>query len=253
MIITSWNVNGLRAIAKKTFFPWIGTFQPDILCLQEIKLQQEQLSQDLKEIPGYASYFSFAEKKGYSGTAVYSKIPPDLVKTDHFPVSLEGEGRIIELHFSSFILFNVYFPNGQMNETRLQAKLLFYDEFFHYFHAWQKKGRPILITGDFNTAHQPIDLAEPDKNQANSGFLEIERKKIDLYLQHDLVDVFRTLHQKETAYTYWSYFANAKARNLGWRIDYFLLSRQLFPRVWQAPIHSEVEGSDHCPLSLMLQ
>jgi len=253
MIISSWNVNGLRAVAKKTFFPWVNEFQPDILCLQETKLQQDQLSQDLINMTGYTSYFSFAEKKGYSGTAVYSKIPPDDYKVNHFPVTPAGEGRIIELQFSSFILYNVYFPNGQMNETRLQAKLQFYDEFYQYFHTWQKKGKSILITGDFNTAHQPIDLAEPEKHRHTSGFLDIEREKIDFYLQQDLVDVFRYLNPHQVAYTYWSNFANSRVRNLGWRIDYFLASSSLLSMVQKAPIHSNVMGSDHCPCSVILQ
>lgn len=252
MIITSWNVNGLRAIAKKTLFPWIHTFPPDVLCLQETKIQEEQLSPELVDWEGYRCFFSFANRKGYSGTAIYSKIPPCFVKIKDFPEELEGEGRIIEAHFQDFVLMNVYFPNGQMGEERLRYKLRFYDVFLDYIGEIQKKGIPLVLTGDFNTAHQPVDLAEPEKNARTSGFLPIEREKIDLYLQHNLVDIFRVRNPEQKAYTYWSYFANARIRNLGWRIDYFLISPSLVPRVTDTPIHGGVMGSDHCPLSLLL-
>jgi exodeoxyribonuclease-3 len=202
---------------------------------------------------GYESYFSFAGKKGYSGTALYTKLPPFSVKTKGFPAELEGEGRIVEAHFQDFILFNVYFPNGQMNEARLQYKLRFYDSFLEYIGPYQQKGNHLIITGDFNTAHQPIDLAEPEKHTKTSGFLACEREKIDEYLQHDLIDIFRVRHPDLSAYTYWSYFANARVRNLGWRIDYYLISPALTSLVEVTPIHHDIMGSDHCPLSIILR
>jgi len=253
MIITSWNVNGLRAIAGKTLFPWFRSYQPDILCLQETKIQKEQLVPELLLLEGYESYFSFAGKKGYSGTALYTKHHPFTVKTDGFPAELEGEGRIVEAHFQDFILFNVYFPNGQMSEERLQYKLRFYDKFLAYISSFQQKGHHLIITGDFNTAHRPIDLAEPEKHKKTSGFLECERDKIDEYLQHDLIDIFRVRYPGLPAYTYWSYFANARVRNLGWRIDYFLISPALTSLVEDTPIHHDIMGSDHCPVSMVLR
>ena len=179
MIITSWNVNGLRAIAGKTLFPWLRSTQPDILCLQETKIQEEQLVSELLLFEGYESYFSFAGKKGYSGTALYTRHHPLTVKTKGFPTELEGEGRIVEAHFQDFILLNVYFPNGQMNDARLQYKLRFYDAFLKYINPYQQKGSHLIITGDFNTAHRPIDLAEPEKNKKTSGFLACERENLN--------------------------------------------------------------------------
>lgn len=253
MIIANWNVNGLRAVAKKSFFPWVQSYQPDMLCLQETKIQEDQLTPELTEITGYQSYFSFAGKKGYSGTALYTKIQPDVVKTNGFPAELEGEGRIVEAHFPDFILWNVYFPNGQMSEERLQYKLRFYDTFLGYIQSFRKQGKRFILTGDFNTAHQPIDLSEPDKNEKNSGFLPSEREKIEAYLQSGLIDVFRKRYPTKVAYTYWSYFANARVRNLGWRIDYFLVTPNVLDQVADIVIHTEVMGSDHCPLSLVLR
>lgn len=251
MKIISWNVNGIRAIWKKGFSEWIKEADPDILCLQETKIQSEQLTEEMRCISSYRSWFSFAEKKGYSGVAIYSKIEPISYSYGFFTESPEPEGRIIALQLKDFTLWNIYFPNGKMSEQRLKYKLDFYDRLLHFFQE-TKQGTPNIIVGDFNTAHHPIDLARPKENEKISGFLPEERKKLDQLLELGFVDIYRTLYPDKIAYTWFSNFANARERNIGWRIDYQYVSVNLKHQVKDSRIQTQTMGSDHCPIELIL-
>ncbi|MCD6337348.1 MAG: exodeoxyribonuclease III [Candidatus Marinimicrobia bacterium] len=255
MKLISWNVNGLRAVTKKGFFDFIQNVQPDILGIQETKIQLGQLLPEHTDFPGYKSYFYSAEKKGYSGVGVYSKIEPKSVETGFSYGRNETEGRIIMLEFDKFIFFNIYFPNGQKDEIRLQFKLDFYDFCLKYFEKIRKeRGKGLVICGDYNTAHHPIDLARPKQNEKTSGFLPIEREWMDRFEKAGYIDTFRLIHPDEkNRYSWWSYRANARANNVGWRIDYFYVSPELKENVKDAFILDQVTGSDHCPLGIELE
>ncbi|MCI5108699.1 MAG: exodeoxyribonuclease III [Candidatus Pacebacteria bacterium] len=255
MNIISWNVNGLRAIHRKGNWDTILKKSPDILCLQETKSREDQLSEDLRSPDGYHSYFSWPdEKKGYSGVAIYSKVKPDLVKKEFKNKELNGEGRILEVHFGNLVLFNVYFPNGGGGEERLAYKLDFYDAFLEYIKELTKKGKDIIFCGDVNTAHEEIDLARPKENEGNTGFLPEERAWIDEVEMSGYVDIWRKLNpNKKDSYTYWDMKTRARDRNVGWRIDYFFLSSKLVKKVKEVSILSSMLGSDHCPISLDLK
>ena len=253
--IVSWNVNGLNAIMKKGFMKAFKALGADILAVQETKLQEAKLTREMEEIKGYASYWSFSTvKKGYSGVAVYTRIPPErvniLLSKQHYDV----EGRMIELDFGDFILFNIYFPNGQMSEDRLQYKLDFYRDFYAYADHYRRKGRSLIVTGDFNTAHNQIDLKHPKRNEKTSGFLRIERDWMDRLVDNGYVDTFRHFHPEVAKYSWWSYITGARARNVGWRIDYFFVTKDMIERnqVEEAFIDNDVLGSDHCPVGLGL-
>jgi exodeoxyribonuclease-3 len=251
MKIVSWNVNGIRAIWKKGFSEWIKETDPDILCLQETKIQSEQLTEEMRCISSYRSWFSFAEKKGYSGVAVYSKVEPISVSYGFSADCPEPEGRIISLQFQDFTLWNIYFPNGKMSELRLQYKLNFYDHLIRSFQETLPM-KPSIIIGDFNTAHYPIDLARPKENEKISGFLPEERKKLDHLLELGFVDMYRSLYPDLVAYTWFSNFAGARERNIGWRIDYQYVSVSLKNQVKDSRIQTQTMGSDHCPIELVL-
>jgi len=255
MKLISWNVNGLRAVAKKGFADFIHTYQPDILGIQETKMQVEQLTPELSEFSGYDSYFYSAERKGYSGVGVYTKLKPQLVETGFKFGWNETEGRVIMLEFDKFIFFNIYFPNGQKDEIRLQYKLDFYEHCLVYFERIRKeKGKGLVICGDYNTAHHPIDLARPKQNEKTSGFLPIEREWMDRFEEAGYIDTFRLHHpDEEDRYSWWSYRANARVNNVGWRIDYFYVSPELKDNVKAAFILYEVMGSDHCPVGIDLE
>ncbi|AVP54149.1 exodeoxyribonuclease III [Clostridium tetani] len=252
MRIFSWNVNGLRAIAKKNFFKWVEEEKPDVFCLQETKIQDHQLEDNLKNIEGYKSYFSFAEKKGYSGVATYTKTEPKSVLNGIGIEEFDNEGRVLISEFEEFTLLNIYFPNGQMNDERLDYKLRFYDAILDYCNDLVSKGKKLIICGDYNTAHREIDLKNPKNNEKYSGFLPIEREWIDKFINNGYVDVYRNFYPEKVEYSWWSYRFKARERNAGWRIDYFFVSDNVLPLIKDTKIHTEVLGSDHCPIELIL-
>lgn len=252
MRLYSWNVNGLRAVAQKNFLPWVHETQPDILCLQETKVHEHQLDETLTQIEGYQSYFHFAERKGYSGTAVYYKREPLSIRTGLSDPRFNTEGRTIILEYPEFTLFNIYFPNGQQSDERLNFKLDFYDCFLKDANALVEQGKKVIVCGDVNTAHREIDLKNPKSNAKRSGFLPIEREWIDRFISEGYVDTFRHFYPGTIQYSWWSYRFNARKNNAGWRIDYFFVSENTMDIVKNAAIHDEVMGSDHCPISLEL-
>jgi exodeoxyribonuclease III len=253
MKVYSWNVNGLRAVAKKSFFDWIAYESPDILFVQETKLQDDTLPPELKNIEGYHSYFSHAEKKGYSGTGVYTKKEPDEVYYGFGIKEFDSEGRIVVLRFGDTVMFNIYFPNGQMSEDRLKYKLDFYDAALDHFESLRKKGKNLLISGDYNTAHNEIDLKNAKANENYSGFLRIERDWLDKFVRTGYVDTFRNLYPDKVQYSWWSYRFNARKNNTGWRIDYHFVNKEFLPKVKDSYIMNDVYGSDHCPIVVDLE
>lgn len=254
MRIVSWNVNGLRAVFKKDFPSVVEDMNPDILCLQETKLQEEQRTEEMINLGPYSSYWDYAARKGYSGVAAYAKEHP-LEHRYGFGIDrFDTEGRVIELVYDRFILFNIYFPNGQKDDERLQYKLDFYRDFFTYADELKAKGKSLIITGDFNTAHNEIDLKNPKSNKDRSGFLRIERDVLDDILGRGYVDTFRHFHPDTVKYSWWSYRFSARKNNAGWRIDYFFVSEDLIENniVTDAFILNDVLGSDHCPVGIEL-
>ena len=252
MKIISWNVNGIRAAERKGLLYWMAQEQPDVLGIQEIKAQEDQLSEDLIKPDGYHSYFNPAERKGYSGTGLYSKSEPKNVANGFGIPAYDSEGRVQAADYGDFIFFNIYFPNGKMNPERLQYKLDFYNDILSHFNELVSQGKKVLIAGDYNTAHKEIDLARPKDNEKISGFLPIEREWIDNLVEHGFVDCFRSFNQEPNNYTWWSMRSGARERNVGWRIDYFFCSanmRSMIKNCWHLP---EVQGSDHCPLAVEL-
>ena len=253
MKLLLWNVNGLRAVHnKKLFIPWFKKEKADIVCLNETKLQEDQVPPELKDIKGYNSFFSCAEKKGYSGTAIWTKIPPKDVSKELGIKKFDTEGRLLRIDLEDLTLFTIYFPNGGMSEERLKFKLN-YDAFYDHIQKLKKQGRKIIICGDVNTAHTEIDLARPKENSDTTGFLPIERKWLDKLFSNGFVDTFRIFNEKGENYTYWDYKTLARDRNVGWRIDYFIVSENLKDKVISSYIQSDVVGSDHCPIALELK
>jgi exodeoxyribonuclease III len=253
MKIYSWNVNGLRAILKKGFLQWIQEESPDILCIQETKLQENQLEDNIKNIEGYYSYFSFAEKKGYSGVATFTKEKPIDVKYGMGIERFDSEGRIVTTEFEGFTLLNIYFPNGQMNEERLSYKMEFYDALLEYCNSLVSEGKKLIICGDYNTAHTEMDIKNAKGNEKTSGFLQIERAWLDKLIANGYTDTFRHINPEEVKYSWWSYMFKSRERNVGWRIDYHFVSNNLLPYVKDAEILNEIVGSDHCPVVVELQ
>ena len=249
----SWNVNGLRAVEKKGFLDWFAQESPDILCLQETKSREDQLSMELRQVPGYHSYFVSGERKGYSGVALYTKQKPASVKTGFGIERFDNEGRIIIADYEAFVLFDIYFPNGQSSAERLQYKMDFYDAFLEYADGLKEAGRNILICGDVNTAHKEIDLARPKANQHTSGFLPQERAWMDKLVSHGYVDTFRIFNQEPDQYSFWDMMTRARDRNVGWRIDYFLADQNLTEQIESAFILPDVMGSDHCPVGVEIR
>jgi exodeoxyribonuclease-3 len=251
--ITTWNVNGYRAILRKNALEWVPEVDPDVLCLQEIKLQMDQISEDEATIEGYEGTWNPAERKGYSGTAAFYKPVPLSIENGIGVEKFDSEGRVIRLKYPDFYLYNIYFPNGGQGNDRVPFKLEFYEALLEICDDLHKKNEQIIITGDFNTAHNEIDLANPKENEKNTGFLPEEREWIDRYLAHGFKDAFRELYPDKEVYTWWTYRFNSRARDIGWRLDYFLVSDQLMERVRDVIVHSEIMGSDHCPVSLLLK
>ncbi|MBU6370995.1 MAG: exodeoxyribonuclease III [Patescibacteria group bacterium] len=255
MKLVSWNVNGLRAVAKKGAFPAVFETDPDIVCLQETKAHPDQLSQEIRSIPGYFSFFDHSRvKKGYSGVAIFSKIKPEKVEYGIGIAKFDDEGRTLVAYFKDFVLLNVYFPNGGGGPVRLKYKLDFYNAFLKFIEKLRKSGKSVIFCGDVNTAHEAIDLARPKENEGNTGFLPVERAWLDKVVNYGYLDTFRLLHAEEKdAYSYWDMKTFARDRNVGWRIDYFFVSDDLKDRVKKAEILDNIFGSDHCPVLLELK
>jgi exodeoxyribonuclease III len=254
--LVSWNVNGLRAAMKKDFLASLQKLGADALAIQETKIHQEQLVDEIVRVPGHESFWSHCEtKRGYSGVATYTRVTPRAVRCGIGDPRFDCEGRVIEMDFGSFHFFNVYFPNGQMSEERLQYKLDFYKRFFEYADALRHRGKSLVICGDFNTAHNEIDLARPQYNENISGFLRIERDWLDRVVASGYVDTFRHFYPDTAKYSWWTYRFRARERNIGWRIDYFFVTRDLIAdgRVKEAFIDNDIHGSDHCPVGLVLE
>lgn len=278
MKIVSWNTNGLRATAKQGFFtPLFREEGPDILCLQETKAEQSQLPEEVKNVPGYYSYFSHSKlKKGYSGVAIYSKEKPKEVLYGMGIKKFDDEGRLLITKYKNFTIITGYFPNGGQGPHRLKYKLEFYDAFLKFISKLRKNGEHVIFCGDVNTAHEAIDLANPKANEENTGFLPIERAWISKVIKNNFVDVFRKFYpEKIGAYTYWDMKTRARDRNVGWRLDYFFASSEFFPKInpvrsrprqktsatvtlgrpasngiKATGILSDYYGSDHCPIWL---
>jgi exodeoxyribonuclease-3 len=252
MRIVSWNVNGIRAVEGKGFLDWLAAEQPDVLCLQETKASEDQVSDAVRAPDGYHTYWHSAERKGYSGVATFSR-QPLVVQLGFGQPEFDVEGRVLISEHAGFCLLNCYMPNGGQGPARLDYKLRFYAALLDWCDQQHAAGRQLVICGDVNTAHREIDLARPKENEIVSGFLPEEREWVDRYLAHGLVDAFRALYpDQKDAYTWWSYITRARARNIGWRIDYFLVSQPLMPRVRDCTILADVMGSDHCPITLTI-
>ena len=247
MKLISWNVNGLRACVKKGFLEYFNEVGADIFCVQETKLQEGQISLDL---PGYHQYWNYAVKKGYSGTGVFTKAEPLSVRYGVGSDETEEEGRIITLEYENFFLVNVYTPNSQRDLARLAYRLEWEDRILLHLQELDKV-KPLILCGDLNVAHQEIDLKNPKSNVGNSGFTKEERGKMTTLLEAGFVDSYRYVYpDKEGAYSWWSYMNKVRERNIGWRIDYFIISNRLCELVQNVDIHSQVMGSDHCPVVL---
>jgi exodeoxyribonuclease-3 len=258
MKIITWNINGLRAALGRGSLQWMWEQQPDILCLQEIKVRPEQLKDGQGVFPGYDVIWNSAERAGYSGVATFLRNPCLERRVGMNAPLFDVEGRVIStLHAASkmqrgFRLFNVYFPSGQRGMERVQYKLDFYAHLLAVCDRLHARGENIIITGDFNTAHMPIDLRNAKQNVRTSGFLPEERAWVQRFLDHGFVDAYRHLYPDRVQYTWWTYRLGARERRVGWRLDYFLVSEALMPRVRDVIIHEEVLGSDHCPVELLL-
>jgi len=253
MKITTWNVNGLRAALNKGFSDWINQYDTDVLCLQEIKSLKDQIPVESQEVDGYHSFWNSAERKGYSGVLTYTKQEPIETRLGLGVPEFDVEGRVIRTRYEHFYLYNIYFPNGQRGQDRVDFKLNFYEKLLEECDQLHQAGEQVIITGDFNTAHTEIDLANPKSNQKTSGFLPEEREMITKYLNHGFKDAYRELYPDKVEYTWWTYRFGARERNVGWRLDYFLVSESLMERLVDVQILSEVLGSDHCPVTLTLK
>ncbi len=245
----SWNVNGIRAIEKKGFIDIVQELAPDVIGIQETKAQPDQLSDKLKNIPGYQSYFHSAEKKGYSGVAFYSKIKPQQVIYGIGIEEFDSEGRVITLEFKDHYLINIYFPNSGDKLKRIDYKLRFNNALLNFAKELEKN-KSVILCGDFNVAHKEIDLKNPKNNVKNAGFTPEERAWMDTFLKAGFIDTFRKFNKEPENYTWWSYRFSARAKNIGWRIDYFCVSKKAEKRIKNAAILKDVLGSDHCPVSL---
>ncbi|EBF5139855.1 exodeoxyribonuclease III [Listeria monocytogenes] len=249
MKLISWNVNGLRAAVKKGFLEYFEEVDADIFCLQETKLQEGQIELDL---PAYKDYWNYAVKKGYSGTAIFTKVEPLSFQYGLGIPEHDTEGRVITLEFEEFFMVTVYTPNSQAELKRLDYRMTFEDAILEYVKNLDKT-KPVVLCGDLNVAHEEIDLKNPKTNRKNAGFSDEERAKFSAFLDAGFIDSFRYFYPDLTdAYSWWSYRMNARARNTGWRIDYFVVSERLKDKLVDAKIHADVLGSDHCPVELEL-
>ena len=249
MKLISWNVNGLRAVAGKGFADIFRTLNADCFCLQETKIQAGQL--DL-EFDGYQSFWNYADKKGYSGTAIYTRIEPLSVQYGMGIDEHDHEGRLITLEFADFFLVTCYTPNSQDGLRRLEYRMRWEDDFRSYLQKLDKQ-KPVVVCGDLNVAHEEIDLKNPSTNRKNAGFTDEEREKMTTLLAAGFIDTFRTLYPEQVTYSWWSYRFQARQKNAGWRIDYFLTSARMQSQIVDAKIHTDILGSDHCPVELTLK
>lgn len=249
MKLISWNVNGLRAIMGKNFMEFFKEIDADCFCLQETKLQEGQIEMDL---PGYHQYWCYADKKGYSGTAIFTKKEPMSVRYGIGIDEHDHEGRVITLEFEDFYLITVYVPNSQDELRRLDYRMKWEDDFKAYLKELEKT-KPVIFCGDLNVAHKEIDLKNPKTNRRNAGFTDEERGKMSALLDDGFIDTFRYFYPEEVVYSWWSYRFRAREKNTGWRIDYFICSEALKDRLKDAKIHTEVMGSDHCPVELDIE
>lgn len=251
----SWNVNGIRAAQKKGLLGWITSTQPDILGIQETKAAPDQIDDALRQPDGYHTYWAWSTvKKGYSGVALYSKTEPNDVQIGLGIEEFDQEGRTIIATYDDFTFITAYFPNGSRDHSRVPFKMAYKAAFLTFVDKLRAGGTPVIFCGDVNTAHKAIDLARPNENQNTTGFLPEERVWIDEVVEKGYLDIWRTLNPNTLDhYTYWTYWGNARPRNIGWRIDYFFITPDLRDRVVEAAIHMDVEGSDHCPISLTLK
>ena len=252
MKIITWNVNGVRAALKKATLSWAWDQNPDLLCLQEMKARPDQLTADQASALQLPYIWNPAEKPGYSGVATFQKKQPLDFQLGLGDPRFDVEGRVISTLHAGFRLFNIYFPNGQRGQARVDYKLDFYARLLEICNELHAKGENIIITGDFNTAHTPMDLKNAKQNATTSGFLPEEREWVQKFLDHGFVDIYRRLYPERVQYTWWTYISNARERGVGWRIDYFLVSETLVDRVKDVIIHENVLGSDHCPVELQI-
>jgi len=250
--LVSWNVNGIRAAEKKGFLDWLSHSGADLVAVQETKAQPDQLSPALLAPPGYQAAWNSAEKKGYSGTITYSRQAPIKIITGLNEPRFDTEGRVLIHEFAPFVFFNIYFPNGGRGPEWVAHKVAFYRRFLDVAQGYMQAGCPVVVTGDFNTAYAEIDLARPRENVAHSGFMPEERLGLGEFFAAGLIDTFRHLHPETVKYTWWYQVTRARERNVGWRLDYFMVSASLKDNILAADIHEEVMGSDHCPVSLVL-
>jgi len=248
--ILSWNVNGLRSIARKGLLEFIENDTPDILCIQETKAREEDISKELKEISGYYSYFSSPERKGYSGVGIYTKEKPLSIEKNFGHEKFDAEGRTLILEYPDFVLFNIYFPNGKMSSERLRYKMDFYDMFLDHVSNLLIKDKKLIICGDVNTAHKEVDIARSKENEKISGFLPEERAWISKFIDAGFIDTFRHFNKDPANYSWWDYKSKARERNVGWRIDYFFISSNLIGSLKSAFILNNIFGSDHCPVGI---
>lgn len=250
MKFVSWNVNGLRAVISKGFEQIFNSFDADFFCVQEIKLQEGQIDLNLE---GYDSFYNYAERKGYSGTAVFSRHKPLSVRRGIGVERHDTEGRVLTLEYNGFYLVNVYVPNSQRELTRLDYRMDWETEFLKYITQLDSE-KPVIICGDMNCAHEEIDLANPKTNRRNAGFTDEERQCMTRMLDSGFIDTFRYLHPNEKgAYSWWSFRGGARAKNVGWRIDYFIISKRLADSLVDASIHPDIMGADHCPVSITIE
>ena len=252
MKLFSWNVNGVRAATKKGLFQWLEYEAPDVLCIQETKAHVDQLTAEILTDHGYYASWHSGERRGYSGVATFSKKEPLFVQEGLGIDKYDVEGRVLLTEHEDFLLYNIYFPNGQKDETRLKYKLDFYDDLLPIINDQVESGSNVIVAGDWNTAHYPIDLARPKENIKTSGFMPIEREKLDDYVDDGWTDTFRLFNNEPEKYSWWSYRMGARARKVGWRIDYFFVNSDFSDLCKNADIHQDVMGSDHCPVSLEL-
>ena len=253
--IYSWNVNGIRAVIKNGFLDFLNQEKPDILCLQEVKIHDSAREREKFDFPGYTEYWNGAKRPGYSGTAILVKdsLAKSVLshKTELGAEKFDSEGRVQILEMPKFYLINAYYPNARHDLSRLKFKNEFNALILKHAQKLEKK-KPVIITGDYNVAHQEIDLKNPKENRHSAGFTDEERADMDLFLKNGFIDSFRELHPDEIKYTWWSYRSLARQRNVGWRIDYFCLSKKLKSKITYATILDKVKGSDHCPVSISL-
>ena len=250
MKLITWNVNGLRAVINKGFADFFIRNNADIFCIQETKMQEAQL--DI-QFDGYQKYFNSALKKGYSGTAIFTKKKPEQITYGIGIEEHDTEGRVITLEYKTFYMVNVYTPNSQRELTRLEYRMEWEDAFRNYLKNLDKN-KPVIMCGDLNVAHEEIDLKNPKQNRRSAGFTDEERAKMTQLIQNGFIDTYRYLYPEETdCYTWWSYMMKAREKNIGWRIDYFIVSERLKEKIQDVKIHSQVMGSDHCPVELDIQ